>query len=111
MSRELKVQRSDPDRAIHSKQSALGSNYCLLVPRPRELRVPMPAKAPATHQIGVPVAIPGRAIGVIGIPDTVNEARIRALVPSNLSLEKVEMRPENEGAILVFEKEAVIPSL
>ena len=75
--------------------------------RPRELRGPVTAEAPATRQI----TIPGKAIGVIGIPDTVNEARIRSLVPSNLSLEKVEMRPENEGAILVFEKEAVIPSV
>jgi hypothetical protein len=65
------------------------------------------AEPPATRQ----TTIPGKAIGVIGIPDTVNEARIRSLVPSNLSLEKVEMRPENEGAILVFEKEAVIPSV
>ena len=36
-----------------------------------------------------------------------NEARIRSLVSSSLSLEKVEMRPENEGAILVFETEVV----
>jgi len=54
------------------------------------------------------VRIPGKAIGIIGIPDTVNEARIRTLVSSSLSLEKVEMRPENEGAILVFENEMVI---
>lgn len=54
------------------------------------------------------MTIPGKAIGVIGIPDTVNEARIRSLVPSSLSLEKVEMRPENEGAILVFENEVVM---
>ena len=79
------------------------------MPRPRESRVPVTAKVPATRQIGTPVTIPGKAIGVIGIPDTVNEARIRSMVPSDLSLEKVEMRPENEGAILVFEKESVSP--
>jgi hypothetical protein len=53
------------------------------------------------------VNIPGKSIGVLGVPDTVNEARIRALVPSHLSLESVEMKPENGGAILVFQKEPV----
>ena len=51
--------------------------------------------------------VPGKAIGIIGISDTVNEARIRSLLPLNLSLKKVEMRPGNEGAILVFETESV----
>jgi Occluded RNA-recognition motif len=51
--------------------------------------------------------VPGKAIGLINIPDTVNEARIRSLVPENLVLAKVEMRPENSGVILEFHKESV----
>lgn len=51
--------------------------------------------------------IPGKAIGVVGLLDTVNEARVRSVVPENLALEKVEMRPENGGAILVFKNESV----
>lgn len=51
--------------------------------------------------------MPGKAIGLINIPDTVNEARIRSLVPENLVLAKVEMRPENAGVILEFHREMV----
>lgn len=54
-----------------------------------------------------PRSVVGKAIGIIGLPDTVNEARVRSIVPENLALEKVEMKPENEGAILVFQKESV----
>jgi Occluded RNA-recognition motif len=46
-------------------------------------------------------------MAVIGLPDTVNEIRLRDLIPHHLSLEKIEMKPQNEGAILIFEKEAV----
>jgi hypothetical protein len=59
------------------------------------------------NQANIPQFIPGKAIGIIGIPDTVNEARVRTAVPSNLAVVKVEMRPENEGAILEFSNEAV----
>lgn len=51
--------------------------------------------------------MPGKAIGLINVPDTVNEARIRSLVPENLVLAKVEMRPENGGVILEFHRETV----
>jgi hypothetical protein len=57
------------------------------------------------EQISNPVT--GKAIGIIGLSDTVNEARIRRIVPENARLEKVELKPENEGAILVFQKESV----
>jgi squamous cell carcinoma antigen recognized by T-cells 3 len=49
----------------------------------------------------------GKAIGIIGIPDTVNEARLRTIVPENLAISKVEMRPEHEGAIIEFDNPAV----
>lgn len=51
--------------------------------------------------------MPGKAIGVVNIPDTVNEARVRSLVPDNLVITKVEMRPENGGVILEFQNEPV----
>jgi hypothetical protein len=55
---------------------------------------------------------PGKAIGVIGIPDTVNEARVRTIIPEELVMSKVEMRPLNEGVILEFQNEAVrLPSI
>lgn len=55
---------------------------------------------------------PGKAIGVIGIPDTVNEARVRTIIPEELVISKVEMRPLNEGVILEFQNEAVrLPSV
>jgi hypothetical protein len=49
----------------------------------------------------------GKAIGVIGIPDTVNEARLRTIIPEDLAIIKVEMRPLNEGVILEFQNEGV----
>ena len=58
-------------------------------------------------QVAASKTISGKAIGVVGLLDTVNEARVRSIVPDNLALEKVEMRPENGGAILVFQKESV----
>jgi hypothetical protein len=51
--------------------------------------------------------LPGKAIGLVNIPDTVNEARIRSLVPENLVIAKVEMRPDHGGVILEFHKETV----
>jgi hypothetical protein len=51
--------------------------------------------------------VPGKAIGIIGITDTVNETRLRSILPHNLVISKVEMKPENEGAIVEFETEAV----
>jgi hypothetical protein len=65
------------------------------------------AKAQRSSDPG-PRPIAGKAIGIIGLPDTVNEARVRSIVSKNLTLEKVEMKPENEGAILVFQREAVL---
>lgn len=51
--------------------------------------------------------ISGKAIGIVGLVNTVNEARVRSIVPDSIALEKVEMRPENGGAILVFQNESV----
>jgi Occluded RNA-recognition motif len=51
--------------------------------------------------------VPGKAIGIIGIPDTVNETRLRSIFPEGLVILKVEMKPENKGAIVEFETEAV----
>ena len=53
----------------------------------------------------------GRTVGVIGLRDTVNEARIRSIIPEGLALDTVELRPENEGAILTFSSEAVCSCL
>jgi len=60
----------------------------------------------ASQTSGPPRTI-GKAIGIIGLPDTVNEARLRIIIPENLAISKVEMRPEHEGAIVEFENPAV----
>jgi Occluded RNA-recognition motif len=112
MSRVLKVQRSDPQRAIHSKPFFIPignldygrSNE----PRPGTAARGGPERYRQTgDERNAPKTISGKAFGILGLPDTVNEARVRSLVPENLAIEKVEMRPENEGAILVFQREAV----
>jgi hypothetical protein len=61
-----------------------------------------------TDERNKPKTVSGKAFGILGLPDTVNEARLRNLMPENLTIDKVEMRPENEGAILVFQREAVL---
>ena len=43
-----------------------------------------------------------RTLGLINIPDTVNDARIRALVEPHGKLIKVILRPDHQGAIVEF---------
>jgi len=96
MSRKLKVQRSDPNRS----RSSIGFSI-LAIPRSFFCRNPELNQS-QNHQ---PPAF-RRTIAVAGLPDTVNETRLRKLIPHHLSLEKIEMKPQNEGAIFTFEKEA-----
>jgi len=65
-----------------------------------------PPNQPSTASPTAPPRL-GKAIGIIGIPDTVNESRLRAIIPNNLVITTVEMRPEHEGAIVEFENQAV----
>jgi Occluded RNA-recognition motif len=53
--------------------------------------------------------VQGKAFGIIGLRDTVNEARLRSLIPDGLEVVKVELKPDNEGAILEFLRESVRP--
>lgn len=64
-----------------------------------------------TARQNIPKPAPGRAIGIIGIPDTVNEARLRSIIPEQFAVVKVEMKPDNEGAIVEFKEAAVYPHL
>jgi hypothetical protein len=80
---------------------------------PRDLHTAKDARGTSSHVqspldgVAVNRTISGKSIGVVGLLDTVNEARVRSIIPDNLALEKVEMKPENGGAILVFQKESV----
>ena len=107
MSRVLKVQRSDPRRTTHSNQSFTLFGASLILSRPKETRPATDNQGTLTEAVNQQKTMIGKAIGVLGLPDTVNEARVRSIIPENLVLEKVEMRPENGGAILVFQKESV----
>lgn len=44
----------------------------------------------------------GRAFAIMGIPDTMNDARVRVLVEPHGRLSKVTLRPDHGGAILEF---------
>ncbi|KUI72923.1 hypothetical protein VM1G_08235 [Cytospora mali] len=43
-----------------------------------------------------------RTFALIGIPDTINDARVRALVATHGELKKLTLRPDHGGAILEF---------
>lgn len=44
----------------------------------------------------------GRIFAIMGVPDTVNDARLRALVETHGHLTKLTLRPDHGGAILEF---------
>ena len=44
-----------------------------------------------------------RTIALLNVPDTVNDARIRALVEPHGALKKIILRPDHQGAIIEFE--------
>lgn len=46
--------------------------------------------------------ISSRTIALLGVPDTINDTRIRALAESYGSLVKVVLRPDHQGAIVEF---------
>jgi len=96
MSRKLKVQRSDPNRSRSFIGFSILTLPCSFFCRNPELNRSQNQQSPAFR----------RTIAVAGLPDTVNETRLRNLIPHHLSLEKIEMKPQNEGAIFTFEKEA-----
>lgn len=45
---------------------------------------------------------PGRTVAIMGVPDTMNDARVRALVEPHGQLTKLTLRPDHGGAILEF---------
>ncbi|KAJ3553729.1 hypothetical protein NPX13_g10814 [Xylaria arbuscula] len=49
-----------------------------------------------------PAEIQARSISIMGIPDTVNDARIRALVEEHVTFVKLRLEPTHAGAIVEF---------
>ncbi|KAB8576176.1 hypothetical protein FH972_025704 [Carpinus fangiana] len=47
-----------------------------------------------------------RSIALLNVPDTINDARIRALCEAYGALKKIQLRPDHQGAIVEFEKKA-----
>ena len=47
--------------------------------------------------------IAARTIALLNVPDTVNDARIRALVEPHGALTKIVLRPDHQGAIIEFQ--------
>lgn len=45
---------------------------------------------------------PARTVALLGVPDTVNDARIRALAEAYGPLVKVSLRPDHQGAIIEY---------
>lgn len=45
---------------------------------------------------------PGRTFAIMGVPDTMNDARVRALVEPHGQLTKIVLRPDHGGAIVEF---------
>lgn len=52
--------------------------------------------------------IQSRTLALLNIPDTVNDARIRALTESYGELVKVSLRPNHQGAIIEYKSEASV---
>ncbi|CAG8000597.1 unnamed protein product [Penicillium olsonii] len=60
-------------------------------------------EANGTAELEVPVGeVAERTIALMNIPDTVNEARIRALVEPLGRLVRISLRPDHQGAIVEF---------
>ncbi|KAF7183629.1 hypothetical protein CNMCM7691_003908 [Aspergillus felis] len=59
-------------------------------------------KAPSVEPEGTAKERSARTLGLMNIPDTVNDARIRALVERYGPLVKIVLRPDHQGAIVEF---------
>lgn len=61
------------------------------------------AEANGTTDLEVPVGeVAERTIALMNVPDTVNEARIRALVEPFGRLVRISLRPDHQGAVVEF---------
>ncbi len=60
------------------------------------------ATSPTPITTSKPADIQARTIALVNIPDTVNDARIRALVQPYGEIVKVLLRPDHQGVILEF---------
>ena len=65
---------------------------------------------PATNSTGQSkfAEIQSRTLALLNIPDTVNDARIRALTEPYGELIKVSLRPNHQGAIIEYKSEASV---
>jgi hypothetical protein len=59
-------------------------------------------KAPSVEPEGAARERSARTLGLINVPDTVNDARIRALAEPYGPLIKIVLRPDHQGAIVEF---------
>ncbi len=66
--------------------------------------------APSTNSAGQSKfsEIQSRTLALLNIPDTVNDARIRALTEPYGELVKVSLRPNHQGAIIEYKNEASV---
>lgn len=67
-----------------------------------------PSPAPSVHEEAKPSSaeIQARTIALLNVPDTVNDARIRAIAEPYGCLVKIVLRPDHQGAILEFKNVA-----
>ena len=65
---------------------------------------------PPTNSVGQSkfAEIQSRTLALFNIPDTVNDARIRALTEPYGELVKVSLRPNHQGAIIEYKKESSV---
>jgi hypothetical protein len=59
-------------------------------------------KAPSVEPEGTAKERSARTLGLMNVPDTVNDARIRAMVEPYGPLIKIVLRPDHQGAIVEF---------
>ncbi|CAL5866333.1 uncharacterized protein PFLUO_LOCUS541 [Penicillium psychrofluorescens] len=94
LSRQIKVEISNPagpKRTAHTVISRVKSES------------PAPVNGTASDDVEVPVGERAeRTLALMNVPDTVNDARIRALVEPFGRLIKIVLRPDHQGAIVEF---------
>ncbi|KAH9883524.1 hypothetical protein F4778DRAFT_632257 [Xylariomycetidae sp. FL2044] len=61
-----------------------------------------------THQGPTRAEIQGRTMAVMNVPDTVNDARVRAIVEKQGEIVKLTLRPDHQGAVVEFADAAAV---
>lgn len=93
-SRPLQVKLSSPQGAKRSSTA--------IVSRVRRSQSPAGEVNGTKHEDSPTGERAARTLGLMNVPDTVNDARIRALVEPYGALVKVILRPDHQGAIVEF---------